>query len=393
MVFSSLLIGKNQYPIVLIHGFLGWGPEELGGYRYWGGFHDIEADLKDAGFTVYTVSVGPVSSNWERAVEAYYQIKGGQVDYGLKHSRQWGVIQKPEGKTYAGLYPAWDANHPIHIIGHSMGGQTARMLLYLLNGVFYGDSGDTIPEASGLLGKAKPNWIKSITTISTPHNGTTLSNIVIRSAPFLQNFIALAAVVGTDFYDFDLQQWGFHRQPDETWMSYYKRMQDHPAWNTKNISAWDLDINGARELNTMLQSDRRVYYFSFVTSATHRDSATGYHVPDNDMSLILQARARRIGKDAAYWTDGSSTDSSWYENDGVVNTCSQKGPTSGANGADPIAEFHANEPLIPGQWYVMPLLKMDHWQVVGHTGIKNGEYQTIKQLYLNQAALLSRLPN
>jgi len=38
------IFGKNDYPIVLIHGFLGWGPDEMGGYKYWGGKDDI-ADL------------------------------------------------------------------------------------------------------------------------------------------------------------------------------------------------------------------------------------------------------------------------------------------------------------------------------------------------------------
>ncbi len=26
----------NPYPIVLVHGFIGWGPQEMGGYHYWG---------------------------------------------------------------------------------------------------------------------------------------------------------------------------------------------------------------------------------------------------------------------------------------------------------------------------------------------------------------------
>jgi hypothetical protein len=32
------------------------------------------------GHVVFVVSVGPVSSNWERAIEVYYQLKGGQAD-------------------------------------------------------------------------------------------------------------------------------------------------------------------------------------------------------------------------------------------------------------------------------------------------------------------------
>ena len=40
------------------------------------------------------------------------------------------------------------------------------------------------------------------------------------------------------------------------------------------------------------------------------------------MSLILRANARIMGRNKAYWTDGSATDSTWFENDGIVNTIS-----------------------------------------------------------------------
>ena len=32
---------------------------------------------RNEGFNIIEVSVGPVSSNWERAIEVYYQLKGG----------------------------------------------------------------------------------------------------------------------------------------------------------------------------------------------------------------------------------------------------------------------------------------------------------------------------
>ena len=33
----SVVFSQNKNPIVLIHGFFGWGNEELGDYKYWGG--------------------------------------------------------------------------------------------------------------------------------------------------------------------------------------------------------------------------------------------------------------------------------------------------------------------------------------------------------------------
>ena len=74
---------------------MGWGSGEMGDYNYWGGNNDYVEFFKSEGFNIIEVSVGPVSSNWERAIEVYYQLKGGQVDYGKFHSDQSGIIQKP----------------------------------------------------------------------------------------------------------------------------------------------------------------------------------------------------------------------------------------------------------------------------------------------------------
>ena len=95
----SILLGQNDFPIVLIHGFFGWGNDEMGNYSYWGGHDNLQKTLEDNGYRVFNVSVGPISSNWDRAIEVYYQLKGGQVDYGYGHSKKYGLIQKPIDKV------------------------------------------------------------------------------------------------------------------------------------------------------------------------------------------------------------------------------------------------------------------------------------------------------
>ena len=112
ILFLGCITAQNNYPIVLIHGFMGWGPNELGGYHYWGGRKDYVEMLELDGHAVFVVSVGPVSSNWERAIEVYYQLKGGQVNYGRNHSEKHNIIQKPEGTFYEAIYPEWDENPP-----------------------------------------------------------------------------------------------------------------------------------------------------------------------------------------------------------------------------------------------------------------------------------------
>ena len=112
--------------------------------------------------------------------------------------------------------------------------------------------------------------------------------------------IAVAAVVGNSFYDFDLEQWGFKRNNKESWSSYFKRMQSHPAWGTKNIVSWDVSIQGAREINSIATANPEVYYFSFINSNTVLDSSSGRHVPHNSMSFIIRSNARLMGMKRAY---------------------------------------------------------------------------------------------
>jgi len=387
----NVLFGQNNYPIVLIHGFFGWGNDEMGNYRYWGGYKDIQKILEDNGYKVLNVSVGPISSNWDRAVEVYYQLKGGQVDYGYGHSKKYGLIQKPLDKNYKGLYPEWDENHPVHLIGHSMGGQTARMLQYLLETEIFEDTSAGRKEKSKLLGQSNTGLISSITSLATPHDGSTLADIVTKTFPFIQYFIGLAGVMGTEFFNFDLSQWNLIRGPDETWSSYVRRMRSHKAWGTKNISAWDLSVDGAAELNSYMNASPDIYYFSFVFSATSKDKSTGYHIPNKDVFLLIRSRAKLLGSKIVFKSDGTETDSTWWENDGIVNVRSMKGPTSGQNGPDPIVQFVKSDPLMQGQWYTFDTVDLDHYQSVGHM-LSKEKRKKLDSLYINHAKLLSSLP-
>ena len=389
--FISVVFSQNKNPIVLIHGFFGWGNEELGDYKYWGGKKDIQIMLEENGYKVINVSVGPISSNWDRAVEAYYQLKGGQVDYGLGHSKKYDLIRKPQDKKYEGLYRQWSSENPVHLIGHSMGGQTARMLQYLLENEIYADDSLSLKEDSEFLGSSNRGWIKSITSIATPHNGSTLADIVTKTFPFIQYFIGLAGVVGTNFYDFDLSQWNIKRKSDETWSKYVQRMRRHNAWNTKNISSWDLSLDGAAELNTFLNASTDIYYFSYTFSATSKNGITGYHTPDKDVFLLIRSRAKLLGSRTVFTNSGNSTDSTWWENDGIVNLRSMRGPTTGQNGPDAIVEYQPTEPLIQGQWYTFEPIKLDHYQSVGHM-IPREKRSLLDSMYINHAKLLWSLP-
>ncbi len=386
-----LLFGENNYPIILVHGFLGWGKEEVGGINYWGGEKDIEKYLIDKGYTVYSVSLGPISSTYDCAVETFYQVKGGQVDFGRNHSKKYKIEQRPKERTYVGLYPNWDENHPVHLIGYSFGGLTTRMLLQLLESTFIDDS-TGMTEESLLLGNSLNNWVKSITTMSTPHNGSTLSNIVIDALPFVDNLLPVANMLSTNFYDFDLDHWNLSKSESESLWSYVKRLIDHPAWNTKNSIAWDSSIQGAKELNDLLKINPSVYYFSSSTVASVLDSNSGQHKPADHVSIMSYPWSWLIGKTIIDMGNGEKTNKHWFENDGTVNTISMMRPFTGENGPEPLKELSNTKIIKPGIWHHIGIFEFDHKSFLGHFLDEPSKINEIMNIFEQQARLLYSLP-
>ena len=374
LLFYTNLFSQNTYPIILIHGFLGWGRDEMAGYYYWGGPVDLQAELQGAGHDVYTVSVGPVSPNWDRAIEVFYQIKGGQVDYGNDKAQKYGIIQRPLNKKYEGLYPQWDAKHPVHIISHSQGGQTARMLEVLLKQVFEGD-------ASPLLSNEYNGWIKSITTISTPHNGSTLVPIMLDLFPFALNLAPWFGGIENNtldkLYNFDLEHWRLEKNPGESTNDYFKRLSNSTISQSKNLCTWDLSPRGSAEFNKQYNTDDDVYYFSFTTFSSVRKKNSIFHKPDSEMSFHLWPTSLLIGEYI------EAPDSSWYENDGVANSVSITHP----NGSE-MAYYTGNPKM--GIWQAMERLNMDHQAVIGHN-VSSKQHKNIFALYKKHCQLLYTL--
>ncbi|MBF0118305.1 MAG: hypothetical protein HQK79_05670 [Desulfobacterales bacterium] len=411
---ATVHVYKNTYPIVLVHGFAGWGREEVSlqvrpgvnvGLRYWGaGSGDLEADMNNRGFDVYTASVGPVTSVWDRACELYAQLMGTPVDYGPAHSALNSAPYNPgftharnannrvndtahytDGRlknTKGAIIPKiieGSTKRPIHLVAHSMGGQTVRMLSSLLHkgSPNAGDKGYGIPLFDG----GYNGVVRSITTLATPHNGTNLTYLV-------DDLLDLVNGVGVDLlaaatndsvtnalnlvYKLDVDQWSPSFQTAAVSLS-PGNCAAKPAFS--DVSLWDLSPCGAAELNQFMTADSDVFYFSYACEQTYRWK--------NDNQWYSEA-----ADDAAYCTalswecenynwggmllplipfgDGMGTNAkttavgltdAWKQNDGVVNTISAIKPdcdlsTSNGNGE-------------VGKWLYLGLLNEDHMDVTG----------------------------
>jgi len=385
---------QNSYPIVFVHGMAGFA--ELHGYPYWGGSYDVPADLEGLGYENYVVDIGPFSSNWDRACEVYAQLKGGTVDYGKAHSEKYGHARY--GRTYPGLYPEWGEVdsatgqiNKIHLIGHSMGGETIRTLAQLLENGDADEITDTpADDLSPLFNGEQKSWVCSILTVATPHDGSTasyqLSGKGDTSLLQMAN-VFLAAVTGStelDSYDFHLDQWGLNRNPGESMADYIVRVESSEAWLTsRDLGNWDLKPEGAMELNSWVAAQPDIYYFSQATSASYKNPVTGHHLPQATMNPIMWASATYIGQYTQ--TEPVPVDKSWWENDGLVSVAAAAGPHLGSS--DIIVPYNGTAQI--GKWnYLGKLSRTDHLAVIGALA------PTIDQrpLFRSYAELLASLP-
>ena len=75
--------------------------------KYWGGTkYNIDRNLTNEGYNVHEANIGAFSSNYDRAVELYYYVKGGRVDYGAAHAAKYGHHRY--GRTYKGIMRDWE---------------------------------------------------------------------------------------------------------------------------------------------------------------------------------------------------------------------------------------------------------------------------------------------
>jgi triacylglycerol lipase len=239
----------------------------------------------------------------------------------------------------------------------------------------------------------KEDWVHSITTISTPNQGTLLADVFHSVSGLVTD--ALVAVfsslnvlgdIGDDFYDAKLDQWGISpKGPHESLKQYMTRVFHSPLFapGVKDMALWSLSTSGAAEESTWVETLPSIYYFSYATVDTHA-SHDRYHRNVHKanfftMFFALQPLGNTLGGRLA---PDRGFSEEWQANDGVVNSISM------CNDAKGDYVVFTDMPK-RGVWNGMPTLEpMDHIAVVGLTIHTN----VLKKLYNAHAKLLRTLP-
>ncbi len=375
-------IARNEYPIVLVNGMNGWERNEMLGFRYYGGICDIETMLNKESFKTYSAFIGPYSSTWDQAVELYYYIKGGTVDYGAAHSKEYGHDRF--GQTYPGIYNEWDETNKVHLVGHSMGGTASRLLVELLqngdlNEQEYFEKNET-EGISPLFQDKGRKWIHSVTSLATPHNGTTVFETYQNTPITLKQFVLKTATMmntNTNYsliQDFKLGHWGLKREENESYESYLNRVCESNIWDSKDTAFDVLVRDESAKLNKRVSTFPDVYYFSYHGDASYKD-VFGYSKPKPSLNPMILFYAIPAGK---------SKDKEWRPNDGSCPVISAKYPFGHPNKSyDGI--------IAKGVWNVYPtMMDWDHLDFLGIDRIHN--FEKVHSLYIKIGNTLTNLP-
>ena len=349
---------------VFVHGLCGWGSYDLP-YRfmpYWGMFGgDLIRFLNRQGLPAYAASVDPNGSAWDRACELFAQLSGTRVDYGKAHSAANGHPRF--GKDYSGrpLVPAFDAAHKLDLIGHSFGGTTIRLLAHLLAfGAEEEQAATPASELSGLFSGGKGDWLNSLTTLATPHNGTT----------------AYCDTSG------DEKRMGTVPERLMTIIMESLARKKSPGRPDNDLAEFDMYIDHAFLLNKTLTVQDHLYYFSFPCCTTELCSDGKKRPVKRVTEPMFRATAELIGSMRGTTTGGFTFGEEWFDNDGLVNTISARAPFGA-----PQKEFEETD-IPKGVWNIMPVTLGDHMALEG--GLFH--VRDVRPLFLEHLNRINRLP-
>ncbi|MBQ8504570.1 MAG: hypothetical protein IJ491_09895 [Clostridia bacterium] len=388
---------KTDYPYIFVHGMGGWAPgsDYYSVSPYWGGgllpgsTDDIIKTLNEQGVEAYAPAVGPLSSAWDRACELYAQLMGTVVDYGAAHAEAHGHDRygfNYEGKAIMG--ESWDMTEKINLVGHSFGGATVRLFTSLMAYGCEEEVAATGSDTSALFVGGHDS-VHSCITLSAPHNGSQVANLLFDPGVTMLAISAalnmVGAFFGNDFMVFSLQLGHFGITP--------KQGEDKAKIDLKAIKnfykandncGYDMTLRGAAELNETIKLAENTYYYSYTT-ATTEEGPFGKQTPMDSLNPIFYISSAMIGMTEGTTIDGIKIEGDWAVNDGIVPLASALYPTVDAATATDYEDAIANgEEITSGRWYYTDtMVGMDHFDFCG-----TEDYPTsFEQFYFDMVAL------
>ena len=356
-----------RYPCIFVHGMFGWGDNEGLNKRlpYWGGTSgSITEFFGELGIEAHAASVGPASSAWDRACELYAQLTGTRVDYGKAHSEKCG--HKQFGRKYdKALIENWSPENKIHLIGHSFGGTTIRLMAHLLT---YGDadeikaSGD---EVSPLFKGGNGDLICSITAICAPHNGSCAYTAAERV--HVKNLVRYGTYLYTGAFgrsrlngksvDFHLEQFGLTNTPGLHDCQPFREAIRKIDASDDHVE-FDMSDEGANLINEHIKITPDIFYFSYPYNAV-KSIGNGKLSPRYSKFPPLRMTSRVMTKTVRRNIKEGNNIFRMY-NDGLVDTFSSTYPHT-----EPFVKWVGTDTMKPGIWHVMPETHGDHGTAIG----------------------------
>lgn len=362
----------SNHPFVFVHGMMGWGEDKkfYKGLPYWGMVTgNYPRRMREKGYEVYTPSVSPLGSAWDRACELYANLTGSTVDYGVAHSKEKG--HNRFGETFPeAMLPDWTPERSIHLLGHSFGGPTMRMFVELLrNGSPEERAATPAGQLSPLFEGGHGDLVKSITSISGPFDGITFPHALPRlvDGGLTYGIPMVASIIGNvgsgRVYDFQMSQWGITAVKEG--VRFARDMLNmkairHFAKAKDNVFA-DIHIPQAAELNKKLSVPAEQYLFAVTGNGTKKGK-NGNWVKAPIMIFAFAPFAYSLGKFPDQTIAGVKISEGWRQNDGIVPVESGRHPTT-----EPWCEWEdvKNQPIQKGIWHALPTVPGDHGTVIG----------------------------
>ena len=377
-------MASKQHPYVFVHGMMGWG-EDKKFYKvipYWGMVTgNYPRRMREKGYEVYTPTVSPLGSAWDRACELYANLTGTTVDYGVAHSKEKG--HNRFGETFPeAMLPDWTPERSIHLLGHSFGGPTMRMFVELLrNGSPEERAATPAGQLSPLFEGGHGDLVKSITTISGPFDGITFPHALPKTVDYglTYGIPMVASIIGNvgsgRVYDFQMSQWGITAVKNG--VRFARDMLNMKAIRNfvkakDNVFA-DIHIPQAAEINKKLSVPAEQYLFSVTGNGT-KMGKSGNQVRAPIMIFAFAPFAYSLGKFPDQTIAGVKITEGWRMNDGIVPVESGRHPTT-----EPWCEWVdvKDKPIQKGIWHALPTVPGDHGTVIGGSisfiGTKRGQ--------------------